>query len=216
MKKFFLACFLFIALSFSISAERRVDFTVSFEPTLIFNTDNPKNSAPAPVVYPLSFGVVFPKNTMISFQPRLSFFTNYYLWNKNGAYPAEIENRTATAFSFLFDFPAALTFKPAEKHSISAGIGPSLLARFALLSHSVHGSDAGYNGNTASDDVEEINRYFWKDANFLFIGIYCDYLYAFTERLKAGPEIKFYLPCGVFAGNDLNSAMISLGIKARF
>lgn len=210
--------FLFFILSVfcTCAFARPMDFTLTFEPTLIVNTDNPKNSAPAPIVYPLSFGIVFPKETFISFQPRISFFTNYYLWNSNGAYPAEIENRTATVFSFLFDFPAALTFYPAEKHSIDVGIGPSVLARFAVLSHSVHGSDAGYNGNTASDDVAEINKYFWKDANFLFIDTYFSYLYKFTEQLKAGPELKFYLPCSVFSRKDLNAAMISLGIKARF
>lgn len=215
MKKILLFCFALSEFCLAISA-KTVDFTVTFEPTLIVNTDNPKNSAPAPIVYPLSFGVVFPKETFISFQPRLSFFTNYYLWNKNGAYPAEIENRTATAFSFLFDFPVAFTFNPAEKHFIDLGIGPSVLARFAVLSHSVHGSDAGFNGNSASDDVSETNRYFWKDANFLFIDAYFAYLYKFTKELKAGPEIKFYLPCSVFSGNDLNAAMLSLGIKARF
>ena len=216
MKKILLFCFILSLFCISAFADKPLDFTVTFEPTLIINTDNPKNSAPAPIVYPLSFGIVFPKETFISFQPRISFFTNYYLWNKNGAYPAEIENRTATAFSFLLDFPAALTFNPAEKHFIDAGIGPSILARFAVLSHSVHGSDAGYNGNNASDDVSEINRYFWKDANFLFIDTYCAYLYKFTEQLKAGLELKFYIPCSIFSGNDLNSAMISLGIKARF
>lgn len=215
MKKNFLFCFILSLFCVSVFA-RPTDFTLTFEPTLIANTDNPKNSAPAPIVYPLSFGVIFPKETFISFQPRISFFTNYYLWNKDGAYPAEIENRTATVFSFLFDFPAALTFTPGEKHSIDIGIGPAILARFAVLSHSVHKSDAGFNGNTAADDVSEINSYFWKDANFLFIDTYFSYLYKFTEKIKAGPELKFYLPCSVFSRNDLNAAMISLGMKVRF
>ncbi len=215
MKKSLIFCFI-LSLFCVSSFARQMDFTFTFEPTLIVNADNPKNSAPAPIVYPLSFGVVFPKETFISFQPRISFFTNYYLLNKDGAYPAEIENRTATAFSFLFDFPAAITFTPGEKHFIDIGLGPSVLARFAVLSHSVHKSDAGYNGNTAEDDVSEINRFFWKDANFLFIDTYFSYLYKFTERLKAGPELKFYFPCSFFSRKDLNGAMISLGIKARF
>lgn len=216
MKKISFCYLVLFFSSFFIFAERAVDFSVTFEPSLIINTDNPKNSAPAPVVYPLSFGIIFPRETLVSFQPRVSFFSNYYLWNNSGAYPAEIENRTATAFSFLIDLPAAISFSPLKKHFIDAGAGPAILARFAVLSHAVHGSDAGYNGNTASDDVAEINRYFWKDANFLFIDTYFSYLYAFTENLKAGPEIKFYLPCSVFSKGDLNSAIISVGIKTRF
>lgn len=208
--------FFFLSL-FASFAEKPLDITVSFAPTLIVNTDDDKDSAPSPFVFPFSIGIVIPKDNFVSFQPRLSFFTNYYLLNENGAAPAEIENRTATAFSFLLDLPACFTFKPAEKHWIEAGAGPSILFRFAVLSKDVSSSDAGYNGNTASDDVSEINSWFWKDGNFLFLDTYGAYLYTFTPKIKAGPELKFYLPFGsIFSGNGLNCSMLSLGIKARF
>lgn len=217
MKKITLLLLFFCISIFSISAEKPLDFTVSFAPTVIVNTDTDNKSAPSPFVFPFSIGIVIPKDNFVSFQPRLSFFTNYYLMNENGAAPAEIENRTATSFSFLLDLPACFTFKPAEKHWIEAGVGPSLLLRFAVISNDVNNSDAGFNGNTASDDVEEINKWFWKDANFLFLETYGAYLYTFTEKIKAGPELKFYLPCGsIFSGNGLNCAMLSLGVKARF
>lgn len=217
MKKNLLLYFVLFCLTLPFFAEKPVDFTVTFEPTLIINTDKPEDSAPSPVVYPLSFGVIFPKETLISFQPRISFFTNYYLWNGKGAYPAEIENRTATAFSFLIDLPIGFTFTPGEKHKITLGTGPSILARFAFLSHAVSGSDSGYGDNTASDDVSKINEAFWNDASFLFINMYSSYLYKFSEKISAGPETHFYLPIGSLAcGNGMNSAMISMGIIARF
>ena len=217
MKKNLFTLLTIILISITAHAEKSLDFTVSFEPTLIVNTDNPKNSAPSPVVYPFSFGIVVPSYNFISFQPRLSFFTNYYLWNDKGAYPAEIENRTATAFSFLLDLPVGFVLFKNEKHLVDLGTGPAFLIRFATLSHDVSENDAGYNGNTASKDVEKINEWFWNDANFLFYEVYADYLYSFTEKIKAGPEVRFYLPLGsLFSGDGLNAAMLGIGIKARF
>ena len=217
MKKILFTIFTIFFSNLLLFAEKQIDFTLSFTPTLIVNTDKPQNSAPSPVVYPISLGLVFPDNNFISFQPRLSFFTNYYLWNKKGAYPAEIENRTATAFSFLLDLPAAFTFKPKEKHMFNLTAGPSLLIRFATLSNGVNEDDPGYNGNTASEDLSKINDYFWKDANFLYLETSFDYLYKITEKISFGPEVRFYMPLGqIFSGNGLNASMLSWGIKARF
>ena len=216
MKKLVFAIVIFITLSADFFAERTVDFCLSFEPTLIINTGSPKDSAVSPIVYPFSFGAIFFKDKLLSFQPRLSFYTNYYLWDDDAAWPAEVENRTATAFSFLIDLPAVYMLPLAEHQALEFGAGAAVNARFAVLSNGVKESDAGSSG-TAGDDVTEIQKYFWKDANFLFLEAFATYLYSFSEHLRIGPECRFYLPCGqTFSGNGLNGGMISLGIKACF
>lgn len=197
-------------------SEKPVNFALAFEPTFIVNKYKPEYSESSPFVVPISFGVVVKTKSAFYFEPRLSFFSNYYIWTKDGAVPAKLEDRTATAFSFLLDLPAMLSFEPAQKHKIEAGSGLAFLFRFAVLSHDVKKNDAGYENNTASEDVEDINKYFWKNANFLYLSTSFAYLYSFTQKISAGPEVKLYIPLGqIFSGNGMNAAMISAGIKAR-
>lgn len=196
--------------------EKKVNFSLAFEPTFIINKYKPEYSEASPFVVPISFGVVVKTRTDFYFEPRLSFFSNYYIWTKDGAVPAKLEDRTATAFSFLLDLPTMFSFEPAQKHKIEASAGLAFLFRFAVLSHDVKKNDAGYKNNTASEDVKDINKYFWKNANFLYLSTSFAYLYSFTQKISAGPEVKFYIPCGqIFSGNGMNAAMISAGIKAR-
>lgn len=215
MKKFFLVAAVF-SFCFFCHAERKADLFFEFTPTLLINTDGGKNSAPSPIVYPVTLGVVLPKDSNISFAPSLSFFTNYYLLTEDGAAPAEIENRTATVFSFLIDIPAAFTLKTFEKHNFIISTGPSILARFGVLSSGVKDSDPGLKGS-AKDDVTEINSYFWEDGNFLYLNGKFTYLYKFSDLIKAGPHFKLYLPLGqIFTGKGLNASLIGIGFTARF
>lgn len=193
-----------------------LDWILSFAPAFLLNTGDVKKTAPSPIVYPFSLGVAFPAEAFVSFQPRLSIFTNYLLWYDGDAYPAEIENRTATAFCFLLDFPAVFKYEPSARHLLEGGAGVSFLCRFAKISNGVSGSDEGYSGS-ASGDVDEINKWFWKDANFLFFMLSASYLFTFSGKIKAGPEFRCYFPCGsLFSGNGMNNAMFAAGVKLRF
>jgi len=193
-----------------------VDFFITFAPSLILNTESGEQSAVSPVVYPLSFGAVFFKEKKFSFQPRLSFFANYYLWYDGDAYPAEIENRTATVFHFMLDLPAVYTLKLKEKHRFEFSLGTAIDFTISVLSHGVTDSDAGYSGSAGSD-TDEIRRYFWNNVRFIYLETSAAYLFSFAERLSIGPEFKFYLPCGqVFSGNGMNHSIFSLGAKICF
>ena len=108
---------------------RQTQFFFAFEPAILINTADSKTSAPSPVVYPLSIGIKWPRDTFVSFVPRLSFFTNYYLWDGSKALPAEVENRTATSLSFLFDLPAAVSFRSGEKDTFELSGGIAALLR---------------------------------------------------------------------------------------
>ncbi len=218
-KKYISLIFIFYSVfsGFSIFAERPLSFTLHFSPTFILNSDNPKNSESFPVAVPISFGIVIPNRSFVSFQPRLSFFSNYYFLTEKGAYPAENDSKTATAFSFLLDLPASLTFTAEEKHSFELSAGLSFLMRFATLSHGIKENDSGFNGITAKQELSEINKYFWKDAHFLYVSTGFSYLYSISKKISAGPEIQFYLPCGqIFSGNGMNEAMFTIGMKTKF
>ena len=192
-----------------------VDFIFAFTPAVIFNIDSSRKSAPSPVVYPFGFGISVPADRFVSFQPRLSFFTNYYLYDGGIARPAEIENRTATALSFLFDLPAVFTFDIRRIHFFELGAGVSILARGAILSSGVDADEAGDTGS-AEGDVRAINNYFWKNANFLYMETSFAYLFTLTEKIKLGPEVRFYLPCGpLFTQGSMNGGMFAAGLKVR-
>lgn len=192
-----------------------IDWIAGFAPAVIFNIDDSNKSAPSPIVYPFGFGISVYADKFISFQPRLSFFTNYYLYNDGTAKPAEIENRTATAFSFLIDLPAVFTFDLKHTHFLELGLGAGILARFAILSSGVDASEEGESG-TVSDDLRAINKSFWENANFLYIENSFAYLFRLNEKIKIGPEIRLYIPCGsLFTKGSMNGGMFSAGIKVR-
>lgn len=192
-----------------------INWIAGFAPAVIFNIDDSNKSAPSPIVYPFGFGISVYADKFISFQPRLSFFTNYYLYNDGSAKPAEIENRTATAFSFLIDLPAVFTFDLKHTHFLELGLGAGILARFAILSSGVDDSEEGESG-TVSDDLRAINKSFWENANFLYIENSFAYLFRLNEKIKIGPEIRLYIPCGsLFTKGSMNGGMFSAGIKVR-
>ena len=218
MKKLFFI-FIFSITSihcFSSNFSNFCDVNFSLAPALLINNDKNHKSAPSPVTYPVSVSFRFPNYSLISFEPGLSFFYNYYLLSDAIPRPAEIENRTGTVLSFFVDLVANCSFTIKKNHTIDLGLGPAFLLRFAMLSNNVNATDFGTSGS-AENDVKIMNEYFWSDANFLFAKIDFSYLYKFSTYIKAGPEFKFYVPLGsLFNEQGLNSAMISLGIKIRF
>ncbi len=188
-----------------------IDLCLPLSPAVIFCTD--KAGAPSPVVFPIAFGITIPKQTLVSFQPRISFFTGYYSWHGKYALPAEIESRTGTALSFMVDLPAAFTFRIRERHAIETTIGAGFLLRGAFLSNGVGKNESGVSGS-AEGDVKKINEWFWKGGNFFFVQTSVAYLFRVSEKLEVGPETRCYLPIGSFvAGNGFYHGILSGGIK---
>ncbi|MCK9170720.1 MAG: hypothetical protein M0P01_09925 [Treponema sp.] len=189
----------------------------AFEPMFILNTEAGTKSAPSPVVYPISIGISWPDYYFVSFQPRMSFYYNYYLWNNDDqtALPAEVENRTATALSCLFTLPAVFSFHFTDKTTFEAEAGVSFLLRTGILSNGVSSTDSGTSGS-AESDTELINNWFRTGLRFLYAETGVSWLFDFTG-VKAGPEIHFYLPVGSLVDNrGLDAMMLSGGIKLIF
>ena len=182
---------------------------------IIINTESELKSAPNPTAFALSFGAIWPNKAFVSFQPRLSFWWSYHLWDGENALPAEIENRTAFALNFMFDLPAVATFR-FNRCQLEAGLGLGILARVALLAGGVEDSDAGASGS-AGGDKEKIQEWFWSGARFLYPELFVAWEWNFTPRIAAGLEARWYIPIGsLINARGLDASIIALSAKLIF
>ena len=193
-------------------SEKPFDFMMQFEPAFHLNTESTLVSAPSPVVYPLTAGILIPNNSPIAFAPTLSFFMMYHLMYENKALPAEIENRTTTTLSFMLNLPAVYSIMlENSRFQFNAGLG--IFMRLGLLSPGVKEDDSGWLG-TAAEDVSAINDWFWNDLRWLYATAGISWLYNLTPQLRAGPTINVYLPVGgLINDKDAQGLIISAGIK---
>ena len=179
------------------------DFFFTLDPCLYVNTDS--ESAPSPIQFSGGIGLDFFNDRAVSFQPKLSFFTNYFLWNGSNARPAEVENRTAQVFNFLFDLDAVHTIL-FKNSALQAGGGISILARFAVTASGVDGSD----------DVSKINSWFYEDLNFLYPNLNLSWMRKMESQWIAGFETRVYFPLGaISSGRGLDTMILSLGVKVQ-
>ena len=182
---------------------------------ITLNTESKLKSAPSPTAFTLAFGGIWPNKAFLSFQPRLAFWTSYYLWDGKNALPAEVENRTAFVLNFMLDFPAVATFR-FQKFQAEAGIGLGVLARAALLANGVSEGDSGTTGS-AGGDKSEIQKWFWGNARFLYVEFIGGWQWIFTERIAAGFDLRYYLPIGSLAdGRGLTESIFALSAKLIF
>ena len=182
---------------------------------ITLNTESKLKSAPSPAAFSLAFGAIWPNKAFLSFQPRLAFWTGYYLWDGKNALPAEVENRTALVLNFMLDLPAVATFR-FSKFQAEAGMGLGFLARAALLANGVSEGDSGASGS-AGGDKSEIQKWFWGNARFLYLEFLGGWEWNFTPRIAAGFELRYYLPIGsLTTGRGLDASIIALGAKLIF
>ena len=195
----------------------QLEWYLTFEPFFIFRTIESLTETPYfALTFPFSVGMVFPADKPLSFQPKISFFSEYFLWDGKCAFPARIEDSSNIAFCFLLDLPLNYTFTLKEKHIFEGRSGPSVNIRFSKTMNGLNSSDQATSG-TVAEEVQEINRWFWKNANFLYWNFSLSYLYNFSRGIKAGPEAALYIPLGsVLSGQGFNAFMVSTGVKVRF
>lgn len=194
-----------------------LDFVIQFEPGVFIN--NYKNnlegkivSAPSPVIYPISIGILWPDYSFIATQPTISFYMNNHLFYDGKALPAEIENRTTTTLSFMVNIPLVLSlFINESRFQLSGGIGA--LLQFGFLAAGVSEYNSGYSGS-AANDVSLINKYFWNDMHWFYITTGGSWLYTFKNKIKLGPTINMYIPVGTIISNQsIHGLIVSMGLK---
>ena len=188
-----------------------LDFVLQTEPGVYINTADRHHSAPSPIIYPLTIGILWPNYTKLAIQPTISFFATDYLWYDDMALPAEIENRTVTGLNFMITLPVVISmyFKN-SRIQILPGI--SILTRFGFLSAGVSKDDYGYSG-TAGSDADLINEWFWKDMHFLYLGGGFAWMFNINGNVKAGPVANMMIPLSVVKGDKLLGSIFSAGLK---
>jgi len=180
--------------------KNQINFSLQMGPSIYINTQSTLVSAPSPILFPVSLGVIWPSKSFLSVQPTVSFFVMHYLWYEGKALPAEIENRTATAHTLFLNIPATLSFFTSTcKIQLSAGAG--FMLRIINLSLDVKPVDTGYSGS-AQSDVNLISDYLWSGARFLYLTTEISCLFNITRFLKTGPVFGLYLPLGSFFNKE--------------
>lgn len=189
-----------------------LDFVFHMETGMYLNTESKLISAPSPVIYPLTIGILWPNYTFIALQPTVSFFMMNHLWYEDRALPAEIENRTSTTLSFMITLPVVISiYTKNSRLQLMPGI--SMLARFGLLANNVASDDYGYTG-TAGGDMDEINNWFWKNGNFIYLSAGASWIFKFHNEAKAGPVMNLYIPIGSAINYEgMQGFMFSTGFK---
>ncbi len=198
------------------SFARKIKFFVTAGPKMMINTDSTKKSAPHPIMFSGGIGCDIFEDRLITLQPNFTFFTNYYIWDGEDAQPAEVENRTATAFSFLIDLCAGHTWH-FGKNSIQALGGTAFLLRYSIRSSGVHSGDLNPITLTkAGDDVKDINRWFYKRLNFLYPEICLSYMRHINQFWNIGADIRAYFPLGSLThGEKFDGAIFSVAFKIQ-
>ena len=196
-------------------AQKKHSIVISAGPALLLSTDSTTNSAPSPIMFAGGVGGTLFQQLPVSFQPRISFFMNHYLWDGEAARPAEIENRTAIVLSFLIDLNAIKIIHH-RSHTFQFGGGIGFLARFAILANGID-ADGGSNSNTAksnSDDVSSTNSWFWSGAHFLYPDLMFAWLHDLPNGWKAGASLNVYIPVGSLAdGRGADGMIIMLAAR---
>ncbi|MBQ9239565.1 MAG: hypothetical protein IJ191_09695 [Treponema sp.] len=189
---------------------KQVDVTITAAPLFILNRGNTQKGTPPTITFPIAIGARWPNNYFIAFEPRLSFFLNYYGWDStdNYAYPVEIEQRTAVSFSLLFVLPMVFTLNITRKSSLDFFADIAFLLRFATSADST----------ADKTHITKINRWFWQNARFLYIGTGVAWMFEINNsNLKIGPEFRIHFPIGSLATkHGIDGLLLSGGLKIVF
>lgn len=194
----------------------RADFFVELTPSFMINTESKTVSAPNPAFFSLGVGMVYPNDTFFSFEPSFHFFWNYYLVNNGNVYPAEIENRTATALSFLFNFPAVFSIKPTERSKMKLSPGAAFLLRIPVIAGGVNATDSGWYG-TVQDDIDNMGRWFYENGRFLFLSFNAAWIFEHIEKISFGPCVAVYFPLiANLIEKNANGMIVQVGLRLIF
>ena len=172
----------------------QLDFVLNLQTAVYLNTESKLVSAPSPILYPITVGVLWPNYTFLSVQPSISFFMMNSLWYNEKALPAEIENRTATSYCLFINIPIVFSlYLKQSRVQLSGGAG--ILLPITTLASGVKSTDSGTSGSAASD-VSKIQKYYFSNARFFYITTEFSWLFDVTSKLKVGPVINFHIPVG--------------------
>lgn len=170
----------------------------------------------SPINSSLGIGYSFHLLPFLLFQPRLTGWGQYYLWDNAAqyAYPAEVENRTSTTIGVLTDFPFVMTVGT-KKNMMELGLGAAVLARYSFLANAVSADDLNSDGSTtAEEDVHAINEWCWDSVRWLYPETFISYIHLLSNGWRLGLETRFYLPLGSLISNHgMDGMMLSVSLR---
>lgn len=198
---------------------RSLDFVADLGPAMYINThskdvdlDNHLVCAPSPIVYPFSWGILWPNYTFVAIEPQMAFFQMYYLWYDGMTLPAEIENRTCWSLSFMVSLPVVFQLYMRNSRFQIAG-GPAALLRTGLLPNGVSSDDKGFSGSAGSD-LNLINQSFYADGEYFYLYAGFSWLRTVHRNVKVGPEAKLYIPVvSIINGHGLQGMVAHVAMK---
>lgn len=167
-----------------------------------------------PVLFSVGGGYSFKIKNNFYLDTRISFYSNYYLWDESlqAALPSEVENRTSTSINIALDLPFVASFN-FGKHTLRAGGGLGLIPKINFLSSGVSTNDEGSSGS-AGEDLNLINKYLWSYARWIYPQIALSYSALLTNGWRAGLDFKYYLPLtSLIKGRGLNDSVIQLCLR---
>jgi hypothetical protein len=195
-----------------IASNTNLFFTAGI--TFCLSTGDRSISAPSPLKYSFGVGYSFHLVKFLLFQPRITGWSQYYLWDEDTsyAYPAPVEDRTATTLNALIDLPLVIPVGT-KKNMMGLGLGAAVLARYGFLSNGVSADDTGSSGN-AKSDVDLINSWLWSSARWLYPEMFISYNHLLTNGWRLGGEMRFYLPIGsLISGHGMDGMMCSVSLR---
>ena len=188
----------------------RADVFVELTPSFMINNESKTISAPNPAFFPIVAGFSYPNDTFFSVEPTFSFFyTNCLVYNKT-VVPAEIENRTATALSFMLNIPAVFTINFNNISKIKLCPGAALLFRIPIPA-------SGIDATEIQSDLSVMRLWFYEKGRFAYLSFKASWTFEHIEKLSFGPVVAIYYPLITsIAEKTFSGTIISAGLRLVF
>ncbi len=138
-----------------------------------------------------------------------------FIYKEGIAYPASMEERTASSINIFLNLPFCFSLYP-SKSIVQFNFGLSAALRFANIAQGLKANDLGNEG-TVEEDMKNINLWFWQKLRFLYFTCSFNYFFKINPDLKIGPSVSLNFPLGPLIFKEgLQGMLISAGIKILF
>ncbi|MEI6386880.1 MAG: hypothetical protein WCQ50_09600 [Spirochaetota bacterium] len=166
----------------------------------------------------LAFGSTFDIDGIFSWEPGLTFYYGYDLWDQfnKRVLPTEQSWRTSFTLAFLIQTPLVATVRFAKVWNLALGLGPAFNLRYGMLA-SMSAADAA----TAAADIPKINNWFYARQRWFQPETFLRLGYKLTDRvdfyftaLACWPAYNLWIKSAMKLDGAIFGGEIS--IKSRF
>ena len=177
------------------------------DPASVSNVANPA------LMFDLGASIRFPLDAApaVSFDPSADVYWSYYELSEGGRpWPTTVEERTSFVLGLILDIPVFYRAPPLGPFSFEVGAGLGFHVRYGFSA----AADA------PTEDVEAINRYFWKMGRFFMPSTSLRAEYKLTDRVAFGFSARAFWPVfNAWAGEGMafiDQGVLAAGILVRY